>query len=175
MGFVMLKAHALAAKTPFRTRLASGLRFESEVEARFSELRYKLHRCGGETYPRRVKDQLIKLDDFTSLFLRFQPDFYCVTAHSSFFIECKGRRQDSRFYAFNVDELELQMQLTRLGIRILVVFESGSGFKAQWLDKLRIFKTCDGSPSGSGGRFALISERDLPNLDSILFRRVPNG
>ncbi|MCL4246083.1 MAG: hypothetical protein KJ002_13290, partial [Candidatus Dadabacteria bacterium] len=95
-----------------------------------AELGYVLHQTGHDSYPARVKDRLKKLDDPTSLILRFLPDYFCVTERGTFYVEVKSNRRNTGYFALNLDELEAQRALTRLGVRILVVFESGQGFRA---------------------------------------------
>lgn len=162
-------------KATFRDRFARGLVSEARAVKVMAELGYVLHRTGHDTYPPRVKDRLKKLDDPTSRFLRFLPDYFCVTGAGSFYVEVKGRRRGSGYFALNIDELEAQRALARLGVRILVVFESGSGFRAQWLDRLQVLRVCPGSDAGSGKPYALVSERSLPLLDQVLGAGVKRG
>lgn len=162
-------------KAPFRDRFARGLVSEARVVKVMAELGYMLHRTGHDTYPGRVKTRLKRHGDPTSRFLRFLPDFFSVTESGSFYVEVKSNRRNTGYFALNVDELEAQKALTRLGVRILVIFESGQGFRAQWLDRLQVLRVCPGSSTGSGKPYALVSERSLPLLDQILLQGTNNG
>ena len=156
----------------FRDRLEYGLKFENTVETTFKKLGLPIYPYGLGSLPDVAKEELIKLNDPTSLLLRFAPDFFCVTEQFSFFIECKSSMEQTPNYSYNLDCYNAGLELARLGIKILTIFD---GLHAQWVHKLRLSRVCEGSSKGSGKPYILIPKKDLPDLFSFLSREQIKG
>ena len=161
----------------FGERLKLGQKFEKMVENFFLESGLQIFRYGLGTLPETAKKELISLNDPTSLLLRFSPDFFCVLPHRfSFYVECKSSRSKTSNFSYALDSYEAGLKLSRLGIRILVVFGSlESELKAQWLNELPILKRYTDRKLlrlvyGSQKPFVLMPKAELPSLDIVLER-----
>ena len=106
----------------FQRRYKHGIDFEARVEAVFEQYGLPIYPYGMDQLPAEARRQLILLNDPTSLLLRFAPDYFCITQESSFFIECKSSMGQTPNYSYNLDSYNAGLELSRLGILILVVF-----------------------------------------------------
>lgn len=155
----------------FDDRLKHGLEFEQRVEQVFTELGLQVYPYGLGTLPDSAKLNIVGLNDPTSLLLRFTPDFYCIfPGRLTFFVECKSTKVISPNYSYSLDSYKAGLRLSKLGIKILVVF---SGLKAQWIEQLPIAKVYTDRnllrlTNGSGQPFILIPKAELPSLTTLL-------
>jgi len=172
----------------YYSRLRSGHRFEDEVKQIFkSQFGINLNPCGLEYEPDGAKDLLTKLDDKTSRFIRFLPDFYTSIPDRklTFFVEVKSSLTNTDNYSVNKSEYDTQYELTSSGCLILYVFpalDPFSGLRAEWLINLNQNKVITVSDSkklrqmgGSGKPFVLVPKRHTRPLRAVMDALLKEG
>lgn len=181
-----MKVIATEKKIEFQTRLKRGLKFENSLpEYLYQRFGIKTYPYGLGTLPGFARKSLIKLDDPTSQYLRYAPDYYCLLPKDryTFCVECKSEMTSTPYYSFCLDSYNFNRRLVELGVLILCVFPDpnpfGESYKAEWIENLPIEKTIKNrkylkTVNGSGNPFVLIRKAELRTLDEIL-KKILSG
>lgn len=175
-----MKAIAAEKKFEFQTRIKRGFKFEDQVRHYLlEEFGIITHPFGLGTQPASARKSLIQLDDPTSQYIRYAPDYYCVVPPDrySFCIECKSEMTSTPYYSFCLDSYNFDRRLAELGVLILCVFPDpnpySEEYRAEWIENLPIEKTLNNQEylrtvNGSGNPFVLIRKAELRTLGEIL-------
>jgi len=167
----------------FKQRLGMGHSFESQVQYYlWKQYGLRIFKCGLEQKPEAAIEQLIKLNDPTSLEIRFDPDFICFVPGLpySFYIECKSdlSMTNSGNFSFDLEAYNHLVRKAYEGIRILCVVpgtEPSHKFICDWIENLEkavVKKVTDPeklkNANGSGKSFVVISKVKMRPLDFLM-------
>ncbi len=174
--------HPNSRNRDFEFRLQKGLRQEQSAKEYFKEnfdLDLEIFGVGRE--PKEVKEQVSKLHDNSTKFLRHLPDTYCVISDiGTIYVEVKHALKKTGNFSINLDEFNTQNLLHQyLGVRILFAFapsESDRFWRGDWIQNLdiktRAIRNKEVLENFNGSRkpCTLIEKKSLPHLDDVVHK-----